>query len=379
MKILSLGLDNSILNKHSALAKRTVEYGALVDKYLVIVPSGADDEVALSEKAKAFGVKSANKIIGLLNIYLQAKKLIKRENINVITVQDQYYLGLIGLLLARKFKIGLEIQAHGFEKFFGIRKLIAKFILPRADAVRVVSQRLKKRLISEFGVEAEKITVAPIYVKTDSRGLKTDSRRNYAVKDRFVFLTVGRLVPVKNIEMQIRAMKNLELRIKNYDSKNSQQKTENNMRIELWIAGDGPNRDELEKLSCELRVASCMKFLGWRNDPQKYYEQADAFLLTSNSEGWGLAVIEAASFGLPIIMTDVGCAGEVIIDGESGIVIPAGDQSKLDESMVKLINDVELRKKIGEGARQAANNLLNLENTLKLYKSSWTNAEKNAK
>lgn len=386
MKILSLGLDNSILDKNSALAKRTVEYGALVDKYSVIVPSGADDEVALSEKAKAFGVKSANKIIVLLKIYLQAKKLIKREKINVITVQDQYYLALIGLLLARKFKIGLEAQVHGFEKFFGLRKIIAKYVLPRADAIRVVSGRLKRQLVEEFGVKEEKITVVPIYsgIRNKELGIKDNPAESVATRlcrnteDRFVFLTVGRLVPVKNIGMQIRAIKNLELRIKNYVSENNPQ-AENRMSIELWIIGDGPDRKKLEKLCCELRVASCVKFLGWQNDLRKYYEQADAFLLTSNSEGWGLAVIEAASFGLPIIMTDVGCAGEVIVDGESGIIIPVGDQSKLEESMVKLINDLDLRKRLGKNAWQAVNNLFNLENTLKLYKSSWINAIKNAK
>lgn len=361
MKILSLGLDNSVLDKNSALTKRVIKYGDLVDKYAIIVPSDTDNEVIISDKVKAFGIKSVNKIFGLFNIYIQAKKLIKREKFNIITVQDQYYLGLIGFLLARRLKIGLEIQVHGFEKYGGLRKIIAKYVLPRAGAVRVVSERLKKFLVEEFKVKEERITVAPIFVDLNQNAKIKNQNDNLKCKNinKFVFLTVGRLVAVKNIEMQIKALANI---IKQHSN------------IELWIVGDGEEKEKLQGLCYALCVMRYAKFFGWQNDLSKYYEQADAFLLTSNSEGWGMAVIEAASYGLPIIMTDVGCAGEVIIGGESGIVIPAGDQSKLEESMVKLINNAELRKKLGEGARQTANNLLNLENTLKLYKRSWNKA-----
>jgi len=92
-------------------------------------------------------------------------------------------------------------------------------------------------------------------------------------------------------------------------------------QAELWIVGDGKQRQAL-KHEVETRLIASVKFQGWQDDLDKFYNQADAFLLTSNSEGWGMVVVEAASFGLPIIMTDVGLAGEVIKDGESGIVIP---------------------------------------------------------
>jgi len=359
MKILVLGLDNSIFNTDSKLAKRAVEYGNLVEKYIVIVPFKEDKILKLSDKAGVNGVGAKNKIFCLLKIYKLAKKIIKEENINVISVQDQYYLGLLGLMLARKFRIGLEIQVHGFEKYFGLRKLIAKYLLPRAKAIRCVSQRLKKQLIGEFGVKEERIIVVPIYIDVNIKcqilNVKTNS-------DKFIFLTVGRLVPVKNIKMQIEAIAEI-----NKKSQIANRKSQ----IELWIVGDGEERKKLEKLCYVLCVTSYVKFFGWQDDLEKFYEQADAFLLTSNYEGWGLAVIEAAVNGLPIIMTDVGCAGEVIQDGISGIVIPEGDQKKLEEVMVRLREDEYLRKKLGEGAREAVKNLLGKEEIFNLYKESW--------
>ena len=188
MKILSLGLDNSILNKKSALVKRTVDYGNLVEKYCVVVPNKINCEIKLSEKVKAYGVKSVNKILGLINILKLAKQLIKQERFDIITVQDQYYLALIGFLLSKKFKIGLEIQVHGFEKYYGLRKLIAKFVLPRANAVRAVSQRLKKRLMDEFRVDEGRITVVPIYADTGNLKFEIGNLGN-EYRDKFIFLT----------------------------------------------------------------------------------------------------------------------------------------------------------------------------------------------
>jgi len=358
MKILSLSLDNSIFNKASALAARTVEYGNLVEKYTVIAPSQKNEEIELSGKATVYGSGGGDKFTQLIKIYNLAKKLLREEKYNIITAQDQYYLALIGLYLGKKFNLGLEIQAHGFEKYYGLRKLIAKYVLPRANAVRCVSQRLKEQLINEFKAKEEKITVVPIY----SELVAHNSNRIIREDKKFVFFTANRLVPVKNISLQIEAMAEV---VKKYSD------------AELWIAGDGPERIKLEKLSGGLRDMNYVKFFGWQENLSNYYNQADAFLLTSNAEGWGLAVVEAASFGLPIIMTDVGCAGEVIKNGESGLIIPAGGKEKLVEAMLTIIEDGNLRKKLGENAKSAAGRLPGKEQTLELYKKSWEIAVEN--
>jgi len=341
MKVLNISLDKKISDKNSAGAKRMVEYKKLVDKYTV---------VSLDDKK--------GKLKNFFKIYFEAKKFLKQERYDVITVQDVYFVGWLAVKLAKKFNIALEIQVHGFEKFSGIRKILAKKILRNADAIRVVSQGLSRKLVNEFKLRADKITVVPIYTEHITHNIEP-GRRTTHNDGKFVFLTVGRLVPVKNIEMQIRAIK--KLRIKNY---------------ELRIVGDGPLKKRLEIQSEKLGIADKIKFLGWQDNLAKFYSQVDAFLLTSNAEGWGMVVVEAAQFSLPIIMTDVGLAGEVIKDGESGIVIPVGDQKALEESMVKLIEDKDLRQKLGEGAREAIKKLPTREETLALYLKSWQKAIK---
>lgn len=357
MKILSLGLDNSVLNKKSALAGRIIEYGELVDQYVVIVPGGAEEKIQLSEKAIAYGSGGKNKLRQFFKIYKLAKNLLKDNKYDVITVQDQYYLALIGSFLAKKFKIGLEIQVHGFEKYYGLRKIVANYVLPRTNAVRCVSQRLKKQLIDKFKINENKITVVPIFVETKIAGRKKEEKN-----DKFIFLTISRLVPVKNIGLQIEVI---------------QEITKKYSKVELLIIGDGPQKNNYELQIKNYQLEKNVKLLGWRDDLDRYYKQAGAFLLTSGAEGWGMVVIEAAGYGLPIIMTNVGCAGEVIKNNESGLIIPVDDKEKLILAMLRIIEDEELRKKLGDNARKAVLNLPTKEQTLNLYKESWVKAKSN--
>lgn len=360
MKLLSLGLDNSVLNKFSALAKRVVDYGELVEKYTIIVPNQINEAVELSEKVKVYGSGGSNKLRQFIKIYKLANKLCREKEYVIITVQDPYYLALIGLYLSRKIKIGLEIQVHGFEKHYGFRKTIAKYVLPRAGAVRCVSQRLKQELINDFGVKEKNITVVPIYIEL--RITSASWRNELRIKgnaDKFVFLTVGRFVPVKNIGLQIEAMGDV---IKKYPDS------------QLWIIGDGPEKKNYESKIADFELEKNIKLFGWKDNLEKYYSAADCFLLTSNYEGWGLAIVEAAGLALPIIMTDVGCAGEFIKDGESGLIIPVNNKQSLTEAMLKIMADENLRKRLGKNAKSAAARLLDKEQTFNLYKISWQKA-----
>jgi len=351
MKILNLGLDDSILNKNSASASRIVKLGEIVEKYTVIVPAKKTQEIQLSSKVKAFGVSGSYKFLKLYNIWKAAGRLLSITRYDVITVQDPYFLALIGLLLAQKFRMGLEIQVHGWEKFKGIRKRVARYVLRHADSVRTVSRRLERQLVKDSGVSPAKITVVPIF----SEKPKIDPAPKQKTGE-FVFLTVGRLVPVKNIKLQIRAM--AEITKKYADAR-------------LWVVGGGPERDRLEGFVKKLKLEESIKFFGQQDDLKSFYAKASAFLLTSNFEGWGLVVIEAAAAGLPIIMTDVGCAGEVIKNGENGLIISIDKKEELVQAMGELLSSEELRRKLASAAQKSVMSLPDLEKTKELYLASW--------
>ncbi|HOZ56463.1 MAG TPA: glycosyltransferase family 4 protein [bacterium] len=360
MKILSLGLEQLVLDKDSSVAQRIASYGLLVDEYTIIVPHSKNKSVDLSNKVRAFGVGGNAKFLQLFNIYKFASNFLRNNKYDLITVQDQYYLALLSWLLAKKYRLALEIQVHGIEKYGGLRKIIAHHVLPKADIIRTVSNRLKNRLQDVFNVDKSKIIVVPIYTGE----IQATNNKDYKLKNPAILLTISRLVPIKNIELQLRALAVLK---------------KENFYTELWIVGDGPEEKKLKELSQNLKVEKYVKFWGWHEKLENFYQQADCFLLTSNFEGWGMVIIEAAHHGLPIIMTDVGCAGEVIKNKESGIVIPIGDLGKLVEALREVLVSDNLRSSLGMNAQAATQTLPTKEQTLDLYRNSWEKAIANVK
>ncbi len=368
MKILSIGLDNTALKLNSSLANRLIAYGELVDKYDVVVPSEKDQEVKISKKVTAYGISGINKIIKLIRIYFKGLKLVKLEKYNIITIQDPFELALIGWLISRNYRIGLNVQEHG--DFFGsrywrnenlrnfFRYYLGKFIIKRADSIRVVSQRIKNNLIDNLGIAEKKIIVVPVYTKP----VDVNNKKGRALEEsenKFIFLTMGRFVKQKNLNLLIESFKRVVTEIK---------------MAHLVIIGRGVLGQNIRRIIDKYGLRGKITIKEWVDDVYAYYRSADAYVLSSNYEGWGLVIIEAANAGLPIIMTDVGCAGEVIKDGEGGLIVPANNPDALAKAMIKTVKDEALRVKITKGAKEAISKLPDKKETLKLYKESWEKA-----
>ena len=355
MRVLNISLDREILNSNSRVSARIAEYGNLVEYLCLVIPYSDDIKVDISDRVKAYGVKATNKVFGFFKIFFFLKRLLEQEAFDVVTVQDPYFFSIFGLYFSRTRKMGFELQIHGLEKFYGIRKIIAGLVIPRAHAIRVVSTRLKNMMINDYGVDEHKISVLPVYVEINAKQEPRTRRQG----SPFIFLTVGRLVPIKNIGMQIRAMQRICKLFKD---------------AELWVLGDGPERRSLESLAFRLGLERSVRFLGWQSDVDKYYREVDVFLLTSYSEGWPLVIMEAAKHSLPVIMTDVGSAGELVIDGKSGIVIPVGDQSALETAMIRIIEDYFLAVSYGQALFDSFSSLPTKEMILDAYLANWKRA-----
>jgi glycosyltransferase involved in cell wall biosynthesis len=245
-------------------------------------------------------------------------------------------------------------------------------VLKRASIVRALSPRLKDRLITEFGINEDHIKIVSIYVDVTKLGLslrtlsKEDSHNfeleNHAFDERygqyFNFLTVCRLVPIKRIELQLQALKTLLPLFPN---------------LLLHIVGDGPQEVNLKELVVSLKLEKYVIFHGYQSGHHLglFYQVCDCFLLTSDYEGWGMVIIEAATAGLPIIMTDVGCAGELIINEVSGLVVRPSDMVAITEAMNRIVSDNALRQKLSVGALHALHSLPTFPELLLEYKQNW--------
>ncbi len=375
MYVVNIALDPKVLDPESVVAFRSRAYGELTEHYSIVLPSPASVIVHLSDKTTAYGIGGMHKSLQFFGIFKRVRELIRNHLCTVVTTQDMYYLGLLGVYFSRRYHLGLEVQVLGIEKLTPLRRMIAHFVLQRAGVIRALSPRVRDRLIHEFGISPEKITIVSIYVDVHKLGL---DMRTLGAEDSlefekavqefrlhyggyFNFVTVSRLVPIKKTEMQLRALKDL---LPTFP------------KLMLHIVGSGPDEAKLKRLVAELHIEAHVVFHGYQKGYMLglFYTECDCFLLTSEYEGWGMVIVEAASAGMPIIMTDVGCAGELIINEESGLVIPVGDGEALNKAMKRLIEDQKLRNTLSVGATKALTTLPSFATLLEQYKQNWERA-----
>ena len=163
--------------------------------------------------------------------------------------------------------------------------------------------------------------------------------RNYDFK----MIAVGRFVDKeKNFSMLIEMMKNF---IKICP------------KAILVIVGDGPDREKYKIQITNHKLKNHVIIEAWRDDLESFYKSFDLFLLSSNYEGWGRTAIEATASGLPIVMTDVGVAGEFIKDGKNGSIVPVSDKDRFLRSCRDLYLDSEKIKSFISAGYESLKNL----------------------
>jgi glycosyltransferase involved in cell wall biosynthesis len=211
--------------------------------------------------------------------------------------------------------------------------------------------------LKALGVPRENIKVVSIPAAISS---VTSQERSF---DEWIFLSVGRLVKVKRVDLQIEAFDTFFREYKN---------------SKLIILGEGPLESDLKKKVSEKGLEEHVIFGGFQ-DPKPFYEKAHALLLTSDREGWGMVAIEALSCGVPVIMTDVGCAKEVVKTGINGIVVPVGEAELIYRSMKEFAENRDLYISIQKNTQNSIRGLPAKEIILDTIKMNWQAIAKNHK
>lgn len=147
-----------------------------------------------------------------------------------------------------------------------------------------------------------------------------------------VVLFVGAVAPEKGVDLAIGALARLETTF-------------------LLVAGDGPARRQCEELAAR-RLPGRHLFLGSVDDPKRAYWAADVFVLPSRTESMPAVLIEAGLCGLASVATDVGAVAEIIDDGVTGCLVPAGDPQALTGALQALARDPGRRQTIGAAAAE---------------------------
>jgi glycosyltransferase involved in cell wall biosynthesis len=128
-----------------------------------------------------------------------------------------------------------------------------------------------------------------------------------------------------------------------------------------WIlVGDGELRGELEAQARRLGLAPHVRFAGWRDNVAEVLALADVFVLPSESEGFGRVLVEAMAMGRPVVATNVGGIPDIVLDGETGLLVEPADPAALASAVGALLDEPARAARLGAAGRARAESTFSL-------------------
>ena len=237
-----------------------------------------------------------------------------------------------------------------------------KELYPRADLVTAISHGIARELTSLYGLPEEKVEVIcnPVDVARVLALAEEPTRHAWlqsgpGASDAPVLMAAGRLHRQKGFPHLIRAFAAVR-RVR---------------PCKLVILGEGPDRSRLEKLVVGLGLCDDVALPGFDENPYSAMRHATAFVLSSLYEGFGNVLVEALAVGTPVVSTrcPVG-PDEIITDGVTGLLVPPADDEALAQSILRILDDSELRRKLSaNGPARAAD--FGLERSVAQYESAF--------
>ncbi len=344
MKVLSIGTDRKLFEGGSAVLLRSLDIACKMEELHIIVFSLRKHDLS-SKKIKNLYIypTNSNSRTGYISDALKiAKNVVLNSDFlrgqSVISTQDPFETGLVGYRLKKRFNLPLQIQIHTdflspyFKNSFlnRIRVILAKFLIPKADGLRVVSSFIGDSIKKLSPALKTQPDILPVFIDIENI-LKDNSE--YVIdfpQFDFTVLMASRLTKEKRIDVALDAIKKV---------------TKQFPKSGLIIYGNGPEKNNLEVKVSSLGLTKNVVFIGWREDLVSLYKTFDIFLLTSEYEGYGMTLIEAGASGCPIVTTDVGLAKtDLFKDGQNSFVCPVGDVDCLSKKIILLLSDKSKRQ-----------------------------------
>lgn len=217
-----------------------------------------------------------------------------------------------------------------------VHRWITKQALKNAGAITATGRRLADATLP-FVPAGREVAVIPYGIDLTQFSPQSRTERD-ATNGRVVVGAVARLSPEKGFEHLLRAVALLRKR---------------GCEVDVVLAGDGPSRGGLERLAGELALQDRVQFLGEvpHEDVPATLGTFDIFAMPSTWEGFGVAALEASAMQLPVVGSNIHGIPDVVIDGETGLLVPAADVDALADAIARLVADPAARQRMGAAGR----------------------------
>jgi glycosyltransferase involved in cell wall biosynthesis len=289
--------------------------------------------------------------VRMMRSVIPLRRLIREQRPDVICSMMEM-ANVVNVLACRGLrprpKIVLGVQTPPSISLRHDRHLVNRLLLtliprlyPQADKVIALSHGVAASVVALAPGVRDRIAV--IYNAGVEDSLLEKAREPLAPGERPegvpVVVACGRLKALKGFDYLIEALAQVRQTI----------------AAELWIVGEGEERGRLEKLAARLGLGDRVRFLGFQSNPFKYMAAADVFALSSHFEGFGNVIVEAMACGTPVVSSDCPYGpGEIISEGENGLLVPVASASGLAGAILRILTDRELKEKLSRNGLKRA-------------------------
>ena len=241
-----------------------------------------------------------------------------------------------------------QIKNYGFS--ISLQKKVRSFSIKKSDIVVTPSQHLKNFILNLGFKNKIEIINNGVFIPEENTNIFTNDQINITI--------VSRLVSHKNIEKIIKAISDL-----------------NSPLINLNIIGDGPELNQLQKISLESNNKDNIIFHGKlnRDDINHIFLKSDIYIQASNYEGLPHSLLEAMSYGIPVLCTPVGECKEILGNEDRGYILDLPvSKNNIKSKISEIIGEKDIANKKGERGKDFINEKYNLTNSFNLYKNLFT-------
>ena len=315
---------------------------------------------------KVINLKMKNKFD--ISVLFKLYSLIKKGRFNIIHTH-LFHANIIGRIMARLLNVPVIIstQHYSFAYNGKLGMFLEKITAPLADRIIAVSEAAKRYCTDEEGILPEKLQLiyngVDLSMKDRING-KSDLRTQFSLNNNFVIGNIGRFAEVKGHRYLLMAVAEIIKKISN---------------IKLVFVGYGPLKRKIIRLTNALDISKNVILIDSRRDIPQILDLFDLYVLPSLQEGLSITLLEALAMGKPSIATAVGGNPEVIINGESGILIQPKDHQALAEAIINLLNDREKANALGLNGRLRVKERFDIKRTVSETESLYEHLMKNCK
>lgn len=327
------GAEKLLLSYLEKLDKKKYEF------YVCSLREKPDDLASkLAKNAVVINLKIKNRFNPLIVLHiLKLIRKIRPDIIHTHLFQSRVY-GTIAHLFYRRSILITQKHSIVNPRKHSIFIFLEMISIRMNKVVIAISESVKSSLIKYEFVPQNKIFVLPNCIDNQSI-LNISDSVTIEKKDELIIGTVGRLEKVKGIEYLLLAMTIILTKFPN---------------TKLEIIGDGSQTNELKKITENLGISNSVRFLGKFADVIPFYKRMDIFVLPSVLEGFGIVILEAMAMGIPVVATDVDGIKEVVLNGESGILVPPKNHEAIANAVNYLIENLQVRERLITAGKKRA-------------------------